>query len=1260
MKLSIPTVWGGYLSTILLKNDILLPNSVTTKIIGIHGWLDNLNSLLPLSERLLKTQSQLRNMFIRSIGNNLRDLRMVVQKIGWSTEKFVLIGHSFGAALALSYAAMYPDDVKSVVAIDILIPIAHSDRMKASRKGITDDATKLLMERSVKTDSDGNLYFTFDDALKFPTIIPFTRDMAYEAFRQIKVPILFIGTNEPQWQRSEESIQLLKECNPNFETEFVDGPHHLHMTQAERYHPLNMSSTSDSPAPPSPVDLMAELYRLQSELEIAQTNNQQAAAFGLAVMEERKQIQLQYQELESEHEIMKSELETLQRKLKNFQLNKREETLKGVSNEETLLHEKQVREDYLLKEISKFENELRFTKQDNQRINKENEKLSSNIQELNESNRELDDLKIKLKHELKDSKANEQRLLDANTELEDDNIGLQQQVAKLRENLIDYDGMKHENKRLQEEVDDLHSQIDELINLRRIAEKQLEDIHSDLREEREQKHLYKKQLEHKIQQESRRNLDTLAAGLRMVVSDGRQQDNMDQDGSDGDVDDDNIDSTASEYVRIENDLISEQQPVGNLFSEVHGNEIKKLELECNQLLEIKTKIEQELSDINDKTKLLIKKIYYLSQTIQHHNVNKTDYEQNENDTKLLLNDAMTYVDNLDKVLIKHNGDHDLLKKKSDEQEHNISKLKQDLNVMMKQCNDIQTTLNKTHDDLDGSEICVSEELDSLNHQLCVASAIPNEDNDIKQQIRQHKSDNINNNKIIDPFICQKLLETINEQIKQLKQTIDKTSSIKQLEVPVSVNGDSAVAITPIPTVVVNDLPNDTKEEAQDQIIKLHKLLTTKREQIATLRTVVKANKQTAEIALANLKSKYENEKLIVTETMSKLRNELKSLKEDAATFASLRAMFAARCDEYVTQLDELQRQVHAAEEEKKTLNSLLRMAIQQKLALTQKLEDIEMDNERVNNSVRRSNNTNSHSSTVIIPTLPLSPPSSAATTPTLGNSSLMNTNVINNGNSLMLNNGTTETRSGRGSGRFIPPRSFILFIILRMVGTVHKPINDIKTVQIEYLPLRIKKNDQQQNKFNPASINGSNALLIKANSVPPLPLVSSLPIWYISSIPLPCIPPLPLTQTEKIKSYPALKFSKLTFPQYSSSNINYDYIKNLQALIAAPRYETENEFREKNATHLKVKYSQQQSLEEPQLTLQKTRVFQTKQPLQLPPIHPDHSSLLTRPTAHIFETRQQIDRHEPYVRLPFMLRPENARPRIPSIFPTRKYESYTN
>lgn len=52
--------------------------------------------------------------------------------------------------------------------------------------------------------------------------------------------------------------------------------------------------------------------------------------------------------------------------------------------------------------------------------------------------------------------------------------------------------------------------------------------------------------------------------------------------------------------------------------------------------------------------------------------------------------------------------------------------------------------------------------------------------------------------------------------------------------------------------------------------------------------------QTAEVALSNLKSKYESEKAMVTETIMKLRNELKALKQDAAKFTALRALFATR------------------------------------------------------------------------------------------------------------------------------------------------------------------------------------------------------------------------------------------------------------------------------------------------------------------------------------------------------------------------------
>jgi protein bicaudal D len=78
----------------------------------------------------------------------------------------------------------------------------------------------------------------------------------------------------------------------------------------------------------------------------------------------------------------------------------------------------------------------------------------------------------------------------------------------------------------------------------------------------------------------------------------------------------------------------------------------------------------------------------------------------------------------------------------------------------------------------------------------------------------------------------------------------------------------------------------TMEELQKQICEYRSLLEAKTEQNAALRSVLKANKSAAEKALSNLKGKYDSEKTIVSETMVKLRNELRLLKEDAATFSS--------------------------------------------------------------------------------------------------------------------------------------------------------------------------------------------------------------------------------------------------------------------------------------------------------------------------------------------------------------------------------------
>ena len=138
------------------------------------------------------------------------------------------------------------------------------------------------------------------------------------------------------------------------------------------------------------------------------------------------------------------------------------------------------------------------------------------------------------------------------------------------------------------------------------------------------------------------------------------------------------------------------------FSEIHGNEIRKLELECVQLSQIKSSLDNQLLTINEKTKILSHKIQHLMDVTLTSN-KPLSSESNSDDTNNLLVIALDSIEQIDSIINKNlhlfNGDQDLLKKKSDEQENFINKIKQDNNVLMKQCNDSQTLFNKTHDNL---------------------------------------------------------------------------------------------------------------------------------------------------------------------------------------------------------------------------------------------------------------------------------------------------------------------------------------------------------------------------------------------------------------------------------------------------------------------------------------------------------------------------------------------------------------------------------
>ncbi|XP_063226186.1 protein bicaudal D [Bacillus rossius redtenbacheri] len=731
--------------------------------------------------------------------------------------------------------------------------------------------------------------------------------------------------------------------------------------------------------------LQEEIERLGRELDQASSEKIQSAQYGLVLLEEKEALQMRCEELEALYDNSKHELEITQEALAKFQTTHKVTTKSGIEQEESLLSESAARETSLNSQILELENEAKQLRQELERVVNERDRVVQENYELDKSREEGELERRTLRQELRELKFRETRLITDYSELEEENIGLQKQVSGLKSSQVEFEGAKHEIRRLQEEVEVLHQQVEELAKLKKIAEKQMEEALESLQAEREAKYALKKELDHRINSESMFNLSNLAFSIRGMGDDQAT-------GSDGEDD-------PLVLKRIEADLRGGPgSPDGkqvDLFSEIHLDELRKLERQLEQAEAEKLQLGQGLRESQAGAERARAELQVfaarVAQLAAHVDALQHLREQVGGDPALRdqtqafdkLNASVTLykhwfslasreidqlradLQELEKGLNCTDATQQLrtevtnLKNKLLDNEQQVVDLQNDVRLLGELAGEASSSLDTAQNDL----LTISDELAQLYHHVCTVNGetpsrvlldhekhggmtpdVQPQDgfamskiellrSQLKTDVSLKDLESLN-----DAAGMAKRVETILDQIKYLRTAVENTIDLSKIK---GMRANISEAIN-----------NDSKEaeltELQEQVIKLKSLLSTKREQIATLRTVLKSNKNTAEIALTNLKSKYENEKSIVSETMMKLRNELRLLKEDAATFSSLRAMFAARCEEYVTQVDELQRQLSAAEEEKKTLNQLLRLAVQQKLTLTQRMEELEMDREMRN------------------------------------------------------------------------------------------------------------------------------------------------------------------------------------------------------------------------------------------------------------------------------------------------------------------------
>ncbi|XP_034472064.1 protein bicaudal D [Drosophila innubila] len=745
-----------------------------------------------------------------------------------------------------------------------------------------------------------------------------------------------------------------------------------------------MSSPSANDGAQTVLELRMEVERLTRELDQVSSASAQSAQYGLSLLEEKSALEQKCEELETLYDNTRHELDITQEALTKFQTSQKVTNKTGIEQEETLLNESAARETSLNLQIFDLENESKQLRHELERVRNERDRMLQENSDIGRDKTDNEAERLRLKSELKDLKFRETRMLSEYSELEEENITLQKQVSSLRSSQVEFEGAKHEIRRLTEEVELLNQQVDELANLKKIAEKQMEEALEALQGEREAKYALKKELDGHLNRESMYHISNLAYSIRSNMEDNASNN------SDGE--EENL-----ALKRLEADLSTElKSPDGtkcDLFSEIHLNELKKLEKQLESIENEKShlttnlreaqtsldKSQNELQNFMSRLALLAAHVDALVQLkkqidVKDPKANSTDQEKDEQLQQQLraiisqyanwftlsakeIDGLKTDIAELQKGLNYTDATTTLrnevtnLKNKLLTTEQKSLDLQSDVQTLTHISQNAGQSLGSARSTL----VALSDDLAQLYHLVCTVNG-----ETPTRVLLDHKSDDMSfeNDSLTaiqsqfksDVFIARpqivedlqgladsveikKYVDTVSDQIKHLKTAVEHTIDLNKHKVRAE-GGET-----------VEKGNTEELEEQQEQIVKLKSLLSVKREQIGTLRNVLKSNKQTAEVALTNLKSKYENEKIIVSDTMSKLRNELRLLKEDAATFSSLRAMFAARCEEYVTQVDDLNRQLEAAEEEKKTLNQLLRLAVQQKLALTQRLEEMEMDRE---------------------------------------------------------------------------------------------------------------------------------------------------------------------------------------------------------------------------------------------------------------------------------------------------------------------------
>ncbi len=242
-----------------------------TRLLCVHGWLDNANSFIPLMPYLPNVDLVAIDLPGHGYSDHLTGgyaisemifwVAAVAHTLGW--QQYHLLGHSLGGAIAPMVTVADADAVQSLIMIEstgavteeadqysLRLQRALQDRLAAKKFAsrlfdtkqqavdarlraakIEPAAARLIIDRQLRKFSDG-WRWQFDPTLRMASTFYLSEDHVRNVLFNVTCPTLCIIASDGYVTERQDSTERLQQIK-NLQIANLKGRHHLHMDTPE-------------------------------------------------------------------------------------------------------------------------------------------------------------------------------------------------------------------------------------------------------------------------------------------------------------------------------------------------------------------------------------------------------------------------------------------------------------------------------------------------------------------------------------------------------------------------------------------------------------------------------------------------------------------------------------------------------------------------------------------------------------------------------------------------------------------------------------------------------------------------------------------------------------------------------------------------------------------------------------------------------------------------------------------------------------------